>query len=496
MGWSKEGDNFQMVGREPQISLILQSLASLWQAPTRNPAPLLLHFYGMRGIGKTRLLETVKTEVQKQPPGPGLLTLFLTTPDENQLAERSEAAHYRALDEIDVFFNDFYKQFRESVQLNRLGWQLEEYERLLSNRSQIRDEEGLWLRAKTLASDLSRLRREAGLRLLILEDSAPTKVFQWLSKFFYKDLLAEGALCVVATGFNAPVVSTLSLVQYFKCQPLLPLQSEEVQQALKYYDFPALLQQQLIELSAGHPSSLARAVTELKPLLEERPDYFEKTGKLNREGLARITNAVADTLLEGVNPTLARCCRLISPLRSFRYDTLAALLPALMPEDPKYGRASVVDYMLLGKELNDQIDFIESDKTYVMHPIARTVLSKALRYSDPKGTRYRQVNLEAINYYTGLMERLEKSEQRYDALLEEIYHRLLLVHLEVETEGRALKPALSEVAQVLDKRLSRIGGLEGNRRLAMMMENDRDFRQLFPAEIDDLVQMLYEARVR
>lgn len=494
MGWSEKGDNLQMVGREPQISLIRECLAALWQERSRTSSPLLLHFYGMRGIGKTRLLKAVEADMQAQPPGPGLVTLFLKAPAPFKLANHSEITQYRPLEEIEAFFNEFYLQFKEVAGST---YELTDYERLLSNRRQLKDEDGLWLRAKTLASDLLRLHRDEKLQLLVLEDGAPPKVFQWLSKFFYKDLLIEGALCVVATGYTAPVVSTLSLVQFFRGQALPPLPPEEARHALASYDFSFTLENQLVELAAGHPGSLINGANVVKTLLDQQRKLFDEAGELNLAGRAQIVNAMASALLDDISPALARCCRLIAPLRSFRYDTLAALLPVLMPEDPRYGRANVVDYMLLGKDLNDQVDFIESDKTYVMHPTARAILSNALKYADlPAGFRYRQVNEEAAKYYAGLLERLEKPEQRSDAALEELYHQLLLAHLEVEFNNRPVSAALKEVAQTLQHRLLTLGGLEGNRRFITMLENDRDFRHLFPAEIDGLLQLLYESRTR
>jgi hypothetical protein len=323
-------------------------------------------------------------------------------------------------------------------------------------------------------------------------------VFQWLSKFFYKDLMVERVMCVVATGYAPPVVSTLSLVQYFKSQLLQPLSPEEAGQALAPYNFPAGLANQLAEMAAGHPGSLMEGATSTKALLDEdKPEMFSETGALSRKGQAKVANAMAETLLQNIPANLARCCRLIAPLRTFRYDTLAALLPALLPVDPKYGRASVVDYMLLGKELNDQVDFIESDKTYVMHPIARAILSNALKYSDPTGSEaFRQVNEEAANYYAGLAERLERPEQRSDAVLEEIYHRLVLAHLEAETHQRPIQAELNQLVQVLKQRMPLLGGFEGSRRLASLLEADRDFQRLFPNEVDGLLQMLYESRLR
>lgn len=494
MGWSEKGDNFQIAGRTAQISLIRECLATLWQERSRTASALLLHFYGMRGIGKTRLLKAVEAEMLAKPPGSDLVTLFLKAPAPFKLANQNEITQYRPLDEIEAFFNEFHLQFK---QVAGSLYELTDYERLLANRRQLKDEEGLWLRAKTLASDLLRLHRDQQLRLLILEDGVPPKLFQWLGKFFYKDLLAEGALCVVATGYAAPVVSTLSLVQYFKSQPLLPLLPEEARQALSPYNFSFALENQLVELAAGHPGSLLQGAEEVEALQQQQRKLFEENGELNLAGRAQVVNAMAATLLHDISPALARCCRLIAPLRSFRYDTLAALLPTLMPEDPRYGRANVVDYMLLGKDLNDQVDFIDSDKTYVMHPVARAILSNALKYTDlPAGLRYRQVNEVAARYYAGLIDRLEKPEQRSDAALEELYHHLLLARFEVELDKRPVSAALNQVAELLQRRLHSLGGLEGNHRLINLLEGDSDFRRLFPAEIDGLLQMLYESRAR
>ncbi len=491
MGWSETEPNFPVVGREAQISLIQKQLASLWHKQDSPPASLLLYFYGMRGLGKTRLLETVEAFVLEDAPGPNFICLFIKqpAPPSTPINGNAETAHYRSFEDINAFFNDFYQQFKQTAP----AYTLIEYERLLANRTHLRDEEGLWLRAKTLASDLIRLHREQDLHVLILEDGVSSKVFQWLSKFFYKDLLVDRLLCVVATGHAPPVVATASLINFFKSQPLLPLAPSEVAQVLAAFKFPARLQAQLAELSVGHPASLAGAVTTLQTT-PDIYDWLDGQGGLTPLGLGKIAEAMAQALLKDISPTLARCCLLISPLRFFRYDTLAALLPALMPDDAKYGRAGVVDYMLLGKELNDRIDFIESDKTYVMHPIARTILSNAVKLSD--SATFRQINEEACRYYAALLERLEKPEQRIEALLEELYHRLLLAQQAVNIGNQPSAAAIQEVEQVLQKRLLKLGGRDGNRRLISLLENDRDLPRLFPGELDSLLQMLYQTQLR
>ncbi|MEI6043756.1 MAG: hypothetical protein WCS37_05120 [Chloroflexota bacterium] len=483
-----------MVGKEAQITLIRESVASLWQ--DGNPLPILLHFYGMRGIGKTSLLKALETKIEAQPPGSGLMTLFLAPLNPVHSSSLNEVAQFRSLEEIDAFFNDLYLQFQAVAGRSPTKkYNLIEYERLLSNRSHLKDEDGLWLRAKTLASDLLRLHREEQLHVLLLHDNVPPKVFQWLSKFFFKDLLVERSLCVVATGYATPVVSTLSLVQFFKSQPLLPLLPEEARQMLAPYHLSFELENQLVELAAGHPASLIEGATEVAALAQQQ-GWFEETGLLNHAGQARVTSAMANRLLLNLPVTLAKCCRLIAPLRSFRYDTLAALLPKLMPDDPKYGRANVVDYMLLGKELNDQIDFIESDKTYLMSSMARLILSNALKFADTtSSSMYRLVNEEAAKYYAGLAERLEKPEQRGDVILEEIYHRFILIHLEVAVGNSNLEAEVAQLARLLQQRLPLLGGLEGNRRLATALETDRDFQRLFPQEVEGLLQMLYESQL-
>ncbi len=494
MGRSEEGNSFRLVGREAQISLIKERLATLWQEDKHVPAPLLLHFHGMRGIGKTDLLRAVEAEMQTNPPGSGLITLFIATSPSNKATNQNEISQFHSLEEIDAFFIEFYRQFQQTTESNTPKYKLTEYEQLLANRPYLKDEEGLWLRAKTLASDLLHLHREAGLRLLLLEDNAPPKVFQWLSKFLYKDLLVEHALCVVATGYAAPVVSTLSLVQYFKSQALPPLKAEEMRLALNPYGFSLALEDQLIELAAGHPASLQEGTNKVVSIRAGKvPELFDSIGALNPAGLAQVAGKMAEALLQDIPATLARCCRLIASLRSFRYDTLAALLPGLMPDDPRYGQAGVVDFMLLGKELNDRIDFIESDKTYVMNPTARAVLANALKYENI--ALFKKVNNEAANYYTALAERLEKPEQRAEAILEELYHRLLLAYLDIDQEQRSHSQVLSHITGLLQQRLPLLAGPEGIRRLAMLLENDLDFKRRFANEMDGLVHIIYEIKL-
>jgi len=491
MGWSEVGESLPIVGREPQIKLVEASLLTLWQEKYHEPTPLLLYFYGMRGIGKTRLLESVAAKVQSELPGPGFLSLFINS--STSLPRLSENAQFRPLEEIDAFFNEFYRQFKLAGQPTQPSYNLAEYERLLLNRSYLKNEDGLWLRARTLAGDLARLHREQGLRLLILQDNVPSKVFQWLSKFFYKDLLIEGVLAVVATGYSPPVVSTLSLLAYFKSLPLQALQAEEARQLLGAGKLPFAVENELIEMAAGHPASLLEGWHEIVAMQlknQDAPAFFDESGDFTLAGQARLAKVMAEALLQNIPSVLARCCRLIAPLRLFRYDTLAAFLPPLMPEEAKYGRASVVDFMLLGKELNDQIDFIASDKAYIMHPLARTILSNETRFTQPE--KFRQLNEAAANYYGRLIERLEKPEQRSEAILEELYHRLLLAHFTVGLEQETVTSVSYEAIRTLQQHLPRLVGREDKRRLISLLQRDPDFGRLFPNETAGLLQLLDE----
>jgi hypothetical protein len=216
-------------------------------------------------------------------------------------------------------------------------------------------------------------------------------------------------LCVVATGATAPTISSLSLTPYFYSDSLKPLSLEQTTALLAPFSFNSQISQDLVKYSAGNPGCLNEGLRRLNA---------------NYEG--SLAQAMAEYLLEGLPDPLAQCCLYLAPLRWFNHDIMSLLLPEVLPEESPIRQYGAADFLRLGRELNDKVDFIETGQNYFMQPAARQILSYALTYCSVENSALKplpHIHQKAADYYRDLITRL-KPEQRPMIALEHIYHTI------------------------------------------------------------------------
>jgi hypothetical protein len=379
---TKEAVNLALAGRKDDLRLVMDACQALFDPVQATPNPCLLFYSGWRGMGKSRFLR----ELALQPKPDNLITVMVVTDPNPEVWL-----------ELDRFFKAFASQLNEH-------FLLENYNRLIGNRSLRLDQDGLSLRANTMTNDLLRLQKSKGSVILLLHDQVSSKAFQWLGKFFYKKLFDASALCVVATGATSPTISSLSLLPYFYTANLRALIPDEAVRIIAGFGFDEQIQANLIKFSAGNPGCLNEGVY-----------------RLNQNYEGSLALAMADYLLEGLSESIAQPTLYLAPLRYFNHDLMSVLLPEVLPPDSPVRNYGAADFLRLGRELNDKVDFIETGQNYFMQSAARQILTYALAYHDADENVLGQIHQKAADYYRDLLARL-KPEQRPAGALEHVYH--------------------------------------------------------------------------
>jgi hypothetical protein len=382
LGKASNGVILALAGRENELRFVLDVCQALSHNVLSSPPPSLIFFSGWRGMGKSRFLQ----ELAMQTKPANFITLSLTS---NRNSD------------VWLELDDFFKTL--ALQMNEF-FDLEGYNRLVNNRHLRNDQDGMSLRANTITNDLLRWYKSTRRIVLLLHDNVSSKAFQWLSKFFYKKLFDHSALCVVATGETSPTVSSLSLLPYFYSDTLKPLNQIELNRILARFDFDSQIRADLIKFSAGNPGCLNEGVSRLTSKYE-----------------GSIAWAMAKYLLKDLPESIAQCCLYLAPLRSFNHDIMSLLLPEVLPPDSPIRQYGAADFLRLGRELNDRVDFIEAGQNYFMQSAARQILTFGLVHFTQEENPLGLIHQKAADYYRDLIIRL-KPEQRLTIAVEHIYH--------------------------------------------------------------------------
>jgi len=486
MNWSEEGSKFPLTGRNVVLQQLQESIATLWD---NNSIPrLLVYLSGVRGIGKTRLLQTLRQDLTDYPPAPNLFVISTSsTPRYNFSLEGLDPLMTAdCQNEIENWLAEVYQQARVLLPKGNHPETFKEYEQMTVDNGEISLTQ-LEAQAYTLAKELTHHCAQEHCFVVLIHDDAPGQMFSWLARHFYKELLVGKdefgqaqpfRVCSITVGYEPPNMPGGSLMRLTATQILEPLTYEETLQILELYNLPSEVSLKLAEITAGHPGALAEAIAQVELIGKNAQNY-------NQPAFKQISEAIVEQLLRHVPPALARVCRVIAPLRRFNADLLAAVLPKMLGAGEPYSQGGIGDYMQLGRKLNEQLEFIESRQAYFMHPTIRQILKLALYYADPQSESFVKVNQLADKYYS---EWLPKSDfySRFPMLVEAFYHKVVLIkRAEPSRELEALRRLVVEHLRYLNR-------IEYFGRFAQSLSDDQDMKDEFGQEVEIIRRTLRE----
>lgn len=486
MNWSEEGAKFPLTGRSAVLQQLRENIATLWD---NNSAPrLLVYLSGVRGIGKTRLLETLRQDLSDSPPTPNLFVISTSSsPRYNFTLEGLDSGLIaECQSEVENWLAEVYRQARNFLPAGNHPETFKEYEKIAVNSGEVSLVQ-LETMAHILARELAHHCAQESCYIVLIHDDAPGQMFSWLTRNFYKELLAGKdefgqprpfRACNVTAGYEPPDMPGGSLMRLSVTQVLEPLSQEETLQILELCDLPIEAKQKLTEITAGHPGALAEALAQVAQIGNKPQNY-------NHHAFKQISEAIVSQLLRKVPPALGKVCRVIAPLRRFNADLLAAVLPKMLSDGELYSHGGIGDYMQLGRKLNEQLEFIESRQAYFIHPTIRQILKWAVYYADPQSESFAKVNQLADKYYS---EWLPRSDfySRFPMLVEAFYHKVVLIKLvEAGQESEALHRLVVEHLRYLSR-------IEYFGRFAQSLAEDQEMKEEFGHELEIIRRTLRE----
>jgi hypothetical protein len=481
MNWTEENSKFPLVGRNDLLQQLRGYVSTLWDINT--PPHLLIYISGIRGIGKTRLLQVFREQLEQRPPHKKLFILnsqSYPSPDFS-LESLDRRTQESSIEQINQWLNQVFEEATTRLFPESNSEHLREYIRLASLGGS-HDVANLEIRAKALAAGLVKFCQEKNIFLLILHDDAPGQMFSWLTRHFYKELLAGKdepskttypRVCNITTGYEQPNMPGGPLMRLVVSHVLETLTPEQSLTLLETFHLPEQAKTQLLEFTAGHPGALMEVS---KRLTSGQVEF-------NQSFYQEISESISAQLLSKVPADLARYCRLIAPLRRFNADLLFSVLSkTLNPEEP-YAEAGIGDYMQLGRRLNEQLEFIDSRQAYFMHPAIRKILVSTLRYSGTDNYLYKKINEIALIYYNSWLPKTDYYT-RFPMLVEAFYHKLVLISIENPVDK------LDRLNEAVEEYLRYLTQKEYFGRLAQHLSGDAEIKKEFGPELEVMLQQL------
>ncbi len=443
---------------------ILRSGGSVFQC--------VINFYGIPGIGKTRLLKEVQRRAQGIPTALTDLAVFRDG--------------HRAGPEI---LADQMSQLERQTHLSDAGFQ----QALQAFRAHpIPDDpydEAAWYRFRQKAKEVAdafsvyvyRYVQQPKQPVMLLFDNseaAAGETLDWLEYEVFSPLVQTDRIMLVVAG--------LSPVRWkrFEVRRRVLLRKLNPPQDGRLFEKPeaswAPVAPKIIQITFNYPpandaivAELERArITDQKSFDQHRPDLIRRL----------MTHVVEENLLAGVDNDIRLAWRIAAPLRQFDVTTLRRVLPEFEPEfEGKGGNY----YLLMLNRMVDTalVEWSAERKAYVLDQTLRQFLALDLETRDPDLAR--RIHKRAAELYRRWLEEVPENRSAY--LVEWLYHHAQMQRLAGQAPPeiaaslrRTLQPVLDQFYRPISVEDDRL--LDGAQQLIEELERDPDLPELLGKE--------------
>jgi hypothetical protein len=464
--WELEAVNYRLG--------ILRSGGSVFQC--------VINFYGIPGIGKTRLLEEIQGRAEAIPTALTDLAAFRDG--------------HRAGPEI---LADQMRQLERRTHLSDAGFQ----QALKAFRAHpIPDDpydEAAWYRFRQKAKEVAdafsvyvyRYARQPKQPVMLLFDnseSATGETFDWLEYEDFGPLVQTGRILLVIAGRSPVRWKRFEVRRRVLLRKLNPPQDGRLLEKHKASWAPVA--PKVVQITFNYPPANEAIVTEL----ERAQIVDQETFNQYRPALIQrlMAGVIEENLLTGVDTDLRLAWRIAAPLRQFDVTTLRRVLPEFEPEFE--GRGGNYYLLMLNRMVDTSlVEWSAVRKAYVLDNTLRQFLDLDLETRDPDLAR--RIHERATELYHHWLEEVPENRSAY--LVEWLYHqaqRQRLAGLEppeiVACLRQTLQPVLEQFYQPISVEDDRL--LDGARQLLEELERDPDLPDLLGKE--DMAKWMAEIK--
>jgi hypothetical protein len=415
----------------------------------------VVNFYGIPGIGKTRLLVEILHRAQtgswsgrQFAPTPSALTdlagehVFLY-PDRGGpevLAHQMRQLEQQTKQHDAQFFKALktFRAFEAPSPYDEEAWYTFRQEA-----KRVADAFSLYVYRH------AKQQRQPVMLLFDNSEKLPVEAFDWLEYEVFSPLVQTDRILLVVAG-RSPVrwkrFEIRRRVLLHKLDLLPPKEREQlvIQQAPSW----ERLAPNIVKLTFGYPwgnQTIVEALEQLgKPQVIE-PDDFEQ---YRPELLRRLTTEVVESrLLEDIAPDLRCAFHIIAPLRQFDVTTLRAVLPEFAPD--QFGERGGNYFLMMLNRLVDTalVEWSAKRKAYVLDDTLRRILALDLETQDADLSQC--IHQRGAELYRRWLE--EVSESRSTYLVEWLYHRAQVLRLGGKDQAEIASKVQRDLRTVLDR---------------------------------------------
>ena len=459
------------------------------------------NFYGIPGIGKTRLLAEILHRAQtgswngrQFAPTPSALTnlagerVFLH-PHQGGPEVLAHQMHQleEQIKEHDVEFFKALKAFR-ALKV-----------------SDSYDEEAWYVfrqKAKRVADTFSlyiyRHAKQQKQPVMLLFDNSeelPVEAFDWLEFEVFSPLVQTDRIMLVVSG-RSPVrwkrFEVRRRVLLHKLHP--PKEREELvkQQAPSW----SRLADNIVKLTFGYPwgnQAVVEALEQLgKPQAIKTADFEQYRPDLLQRLVAEV---VENGLLTDVAPELRLAFHVIAPLRQFDVTTLRAVLPEFAP-DQFEGRGGNYFLLMLNRLVDTAlVEWSAERKAYVLDDTLRRILALDLETRDADLSL--RIHQRAADLFDRWLEEVPESRSTY--LVEWLYHRAQVLRLSGKDQPEIASKVQQDLQTVLDRFYRQVAVkddrlLDSASRLVNELDRDDELATLVGQHaVSDMMQAVKDA---
>lgn len=432
----------------------------------------VINFYGIPGIGKTRLLQEIQHRAQK-------IVASLT-----DLAAFRDG--HRAGPEI---LADQMRQIEQQVGPSEIGFQKALQAFRAHPVPQDPYDEAAWYEFRQKARQVAdafalfvyRYAKQPQQPVMLLFDNSEAAVgetFDWLEYEVFSPLVQTDRILLVVAG-RSPV-----RWKRFEVRRRVLLRKLNPPENGRLFEKPgaswAPIAPKIIQITFNYPPANEAVVAEL----ERVPITDQETFDRRRPALIQrlMAGVVEEKLLAGVDQDIRQVWRIAALLRQFDVTTLRRVLPEFEPEFA--GRGGNYYLPMFNRMVDTAlVEWSAERKAYVLDHTLRQFLALDLETRDPDLAR--RVHEYAANLYRRWLE--DAPESRSARLVEWLYHQAQALRLAGREPPeiaaglrRALQPVMDRFYHPITVEEDRL--LDGARQLIEELKRDPDLPGLLGKE--------------
>jgi hypothetical protein len=446
---------------------ILRSGGSVFQC--------VVNFYGIPGIGKTRLLKEIQSRAQGIPTAMTDLAAFRDG--------------HRAGPEV---LADQMVQLEQQTRLSDAGFQ----KALKAFRAHPLPEdpydEAAWYRFRQKAKEVAdafsvyvyrhvKQPRQPVLLLFDNSEAATGETFDWLEYEVFSPLVQTDRIMLVVAGLSPVRWKRFEVRRRVLLRKLNPPQDDKLleKQAVSWEK----IADNIFRITFNYPPANRFVAEELErlglPLTMDTNTFDDHRPALIQR---LMTEVVEQNLLAGVDDDIRLAWRIAAPLRQFDVTILRRVLPEFEPNFE--GRGGNYYLLMLNRMVDTAlVEWSAERKAYVLDDTLRQFLALALETRDPDLAR--RIHERATELYRQWLEDVPENRSAY--LVEWLYHEAQVLRLKGQelpaiaaNLRRALQPVLEQFYQPITVEDDRL--VDGARQLVEQLERDPDLPRLLGKE--------------